>query len=84
MAPSASLVAQKRRKAVALRATVMLCGLFVKAMRQLTQSVKVVVSVSERQVQVTTEQQADRAAGQHISEPKGAMSCACKRTGMQR
>jgi hypothetical protein len=42
MAPSASFMAQKRKKAMALRLTSTLCGLLVKAMRQLTQSVKVV------------------------------------------
>lgn len=46
MAPSASFIAQKRRKAMAFRETSMLWGLLVKAMRQLTQSVKVVISVS--------------------------------------
>ena len=44
--PSASLVAQKRKKAIELSATSMLCGLFVNAMRQLTQSVNVEASVS--------------------------------------
>lgn len=39
-------MAQKRRKAMALRDTSNECGLLVKAMRQLTQSVNVVVSVS--------------------------------------
>ena len=42
MAPSASFIAQKRRKAIAFRLTSRLCGLLVKAMRQFTQSVKVV------------------------------------------
>ena len=42
MAPSASFIAQKRRNAMAFRLTSRLCGLLVKAMRQLTQSVKVV------------------------------------------
>jgi len=46
MAPSARRLAQKRRKAMLLSATCRLWGLLVKAMRQLTQSVKVVVSVS--------------------------------------
>eukprot|EP00878_Enallax_costatus_P039481 GHUV01045240.1.p1 GENE.GHUV01045240.1~~GHUV01045240.1.p1 ORF type:complete len:111 (+),score=15.50 GHUV01045240.1:552-884(+) len=46
IAPSASFDAQKRRNAMAFNATVMLWGLFVKAIKQLTQSVKVVVSVS--------------------------------------
>ena len=45
--PSASLSAQNRRNARALRLTTLSCTpLFVKAMRQLTQSVKVVASVS--------------------------------------
>lgn len=42
-------MAQKRRKAMALRDTSRECGLLVKAMRQLTQSVNVVVSVSASQ-----------------------------------
>lgn len=46
MAPSASFMAQKRKKAIAFRETSMLWGLLVNAMRQLTQSVKVVISVS--------------------------------------
>jgi hypothetical protein len=46
MSPWASASAQKRKKAMALRETSRECGLLVKAMRQLTQSVKVVVSVS--------------------------------------
>lgn len=46
MAPSASFMAQKRRNAIALSATSSECGLFVKAIRQLTQSVNVVTSVS--------------------------------------
>mmetsp|Transcript_6902 Transcript_6902/g.15247 ORF Transcript_6902/g.15247 Transcript_6902/m.15247 type:complete len:289 (+) Transcript_6902:2046-2912(+) len=46
MAPSASFMAQNLRNAMELSATSRLCGLLVKAMRQLTQSVKVVVSVS--------------------------------------
>ena len=47
MAPSASFMAQKRRKAMALRLTSRLCGLLVKAMRQLTQSVNVVTCAPE-------------------------------------
>jgi hypothetical protein len=43
-------MAQKRRKAMLLRATSRLCGLLVKAIKQLTQSVKVVVSVSARNI----------------------------------
>lgn len=46
IAPSASFEAQNRRNAMAFNATVMLCGLLVKAIKQLTQSVNVVVSVS--------------------------------------
>ena len=46
MAPSASFMAQNLRKAMALSATSSECGLLVKAMRQFTQSVKVVTSVS--------------------------------------
>jgi hypothetical protein len=46
MSPSASFMAQKRRKAIAFSETSTEWGLFVKAMRQLTQSVKVVISVS--------------------------------------
>ena len=42
MAPSASFMAQKRRKAMALRLTSRLCGLLVNAIRQFTQSVNVV------------------------------------------
>ncbi len=42
MAPSASFIAQKRRKAMAFRLTSRLWGLLVKAIRQFTQSVKVV------------------------------------------
>jgi hypothetical protein len=46
MAPSASLSAQKRRNAMALRLTSGEQSLLVNAMRQFTQSVKVVESVS--------------------------------------
>mmetsp|Transcript_33175 Transcript_33175/g.84211 ORF Transcript_33175/g.84211 Transcript_33175/m.84211 type:complete len:375 (-) Transcript_33175:566-1690(-) len=46
IAPSASFMAQKRRNAILLSATSSECGLLVNAMRQLTQSVNVVVSVS--------------------------------------
>ena len=46
MAPSASFMAQKRRKAMAFRLTSRLCGLLVKAIRQFTQSVKVVTCAS--------------------------------------
>lgn len=42
MAPSASFMAQKRRKAIALRLTSRLCWLLVNAIRQFTQSVNVV------------------------------------------
>ena len=42
MAPSASFMAQKRRKAMAFRLTSRLWGLLVNAIRQFTQSVKVV------------------------------------------
>ena len=42
MAPSASFMAQKRRKAMAFRLTSRLWGLLVKAIRQFTQSVNVV------------------------------------------
>ena len=52
MAPSASFMAQKRRKATAFRATSRLWGLLVNAMRQFTQSVKVVISVSVMKVEV--------------------------------
>lgn len=44
--PSASFVAQKRRKPMAFRLISWLNLLLVNAIRQLTQSVKVVVSVS--------------------------------------
>mmetsp|Transcript_35654 Transcript_35654/g.84492 ORF Transcript_35654/g.84492 Transcript_35654/m.84492 type:complete len:236 (-) Transcript_35654:4104-4811(-) len=44
--PSASFIAQKRRNAMALRATSRECELLVKAIRQLTQSVNVATSVS--------------------------------------
>jgi hypothetical protein len=56
MEPSASLDAQNLRKAMELRATSRLCGLLVKAMRQFTQSMKVVVSVSVAAVQYSTPQ----------------------------
>mmetsp|Transcript_24653 Transcript_24653/g.62011 ORF Transcript_24653/g.62011 Transcript_24653/m.62011 type:complete len:227 (-) Transcript_24653:2313-2993(-) len=46
IAPSASFIAQNRRNAMAFSATSSEWGLFVNAMRQLTQSVKVVTSVS--------------------------------------
>ena len=36
MSPSASFMAQKRRKAMAFSATSRLCGLLVKAIKQLT------------------------------------------------
>lgn len=46
IAPSASRIAQNLRKAIAFSATSSECGLFVNAIRQFTQSVKVVTSVS--------------------------------------
>ena len=45
MAPSASFMAQKRRNAIAFKLTSRLWGLLVKAMRQFTQSVKVVTCI---------------------------------------
>ena len=50
MAPSASFMAQKRRKAMAFRLTSRLCGLLVKAIRQFTQSVKVVTYIGKKQL----------------------------------
>ena len=54
MAPSASFMAQKRRKAMAFRLTSRLWGLLVKAMRQLTQSVNVVTYSGKTSVKLST------------------------------